>query len=62
MCLNIYSASYLRYVQPIPEGDGLDRLEKEVNAQDKSLEDVYFPLFPNDPDWEEHLAGMRPGL
>jgi hypothetical protein len=62
MGLDIPAASCLRYARPIPEGDEFDRLEEEADAQDKCLDELYFLLYPNDPDWEEHLSGMRPGL
>lgn len=62
MGLDIHAASHLRYVGPIPEMTELERLEEEFNNQGKCLEDVYFLLSPNGSIWEEHLAGMKPGL
>jgi hypothetical protein len=62
MGLDIHAASQLKYVRPIPGGDEFDRLEEQLNAQDKSLDEVYFLVSPNDPDWEGHLAGTEPGL
>ena len=62
MGLDIHAASHLRHVGPIPKGDEFDRLEERVNAHDKCLDEVYFLLYPNDADWEEHLAGSEPGL
>jgi hypothetical protein len=62
MGLDIHAASHLQYVRPIPQGVEFDRLEEEVNRQDKCLDEVYFLLFPNDPEWKGHLAGMEPGL
>jgi hypothetical protein len=62
MGLDIHAASHLRYAHPIPQGEDFDRLEEQVNRQDKCLDEVYFLLYPNDPDWEGHLAGMEPGL
>src|SRR5437763_778688 len=62
MGLDIHAASHLQYLRPIPGGEEFNRLEKEVNAQGKCLDEVFFLLFPNDPDWEEHLDGMKPGL
>jgi hypothetical protein len=62
MGLDIHAASHLRYVRPIPAREEFDRLDEEVNSQGPCLDDVYFVLSPNDPDFEEHLAGMQPGL
>jgi hypothetical protein len=62
MGLDIHAASHLRYVRLIPQGEEFDRLEAQVNRQDKCLDEVYFLLSPNDPNWEGHLAGMEPGL
>jgi hypothetical protein len=62
MGLDIHAASNLRYVGPIPQREEFDRLEEELNRQDKCLDEVYFLLFPNDPEWEDHLAGMKHGL
>jgi hypothetical protein len=62
MGLDIHAASHLRYVGPIPQGEEFDRLEEQVNRDGKSLDMVYFLLWPNDPQWERHLAGTEPGL
>ncbi len=62
MGLDIHAASNLRYARPLPKGEEFDRLEEDVNRQGKCLDEVYFLLYPNDPDWEAHLAGMEPGL
>lgn len=62
MGLDIHAASHLRYVRAIPEDDEFNRLEEEINRQDKCLDEGYFLLSPNDPAWEGHLAGMEPGL
>ena len=62
MGLDIHAASHLRYVRPLPEGDEYDRLVEEADRQGKGPADIYFLLYPNDPDWEGHLAGMEPGL
>lgn len=62
MGLDIHAASHLRYVGPYPQGEEFDRLEAEANSQDKCLLDVYFLLDSNDTNWDEHLAGMKPGL
>lgn len=62
MSLDVHAASHLHYLRSIPQGEDFDRVEEEVNRQGKCLDDVYFLLFPNDADWEEHLAGMEPGL
>jgi hypothetical protein len=62
MGLDIHAASHLRYSRPVPDHDEFDRLDREANSQGKCLNEVYFLLFPNDDDWEEHLAGMKPGV
>ncbi|MFO0844011.1 MAG: hypothetical protein U0797_16695 [Gemmataceae bacterium] len=62
MGLDIHAASHLRYLRPIPQGEEFDRLEQEADRQGKCLDDVYFLLSPNHPDWEGHLADLEPGL
>jgi hypothetical protein len=62
MGLDIQAASHLRYVGPIPDYDELGRLEEQINAEGKCLDDVYFRLRPNDEGWESRLGGLEPGL
>src|SRR5262245_9726177 len=62
MGLDIHAASHLKYLRPMPEMDELDRLDEEIVAQGKCLDDFYFLVSPNESDWEEHLAGMEPGM
>ena len=62
MGLDIFAANHLRYLQPVPKGKALDRIIEELEEQNKSLYDVYFPLFPNHPSHRARLGGMKTGL
>jgi hypothetical protein len=62
MGLDIYAASHLVYARPIPKGKALDRLEAELDERGKSLDEVYYCLWPNDRAHRARLRGMKPGL
>src|SRR6516225_7199431 len=62
MGLDIHAASHLRYLRPIPEHEGLDRLEAEALQQGRCLDEAYFLLFPNHPSHRRQLAGTESGI
>jgi hypothetical protein len=61
MGLDIHAASHLRYVGPFPKDEERERLERELLAQNKYLDDVYFFLSANSPGHKARLAGMKVG-
>jgi hypothetical protein len=61
MGLDVFAASHLRYVGPIPSVEEREQLEEELSAQGKDLHDVYFFLHKNDSAHKARLAGMKPG-
>jgi hypothetical protein len=62
MGLDIFAASHLRYVRPVPRGKAFDRLEAELARKGKSIGDAYFLLSPNQACFRQRLSGMKPGL
>lgn len=47
MGLDIFAASHLKYVGPVPRGRAFDRLGAECEARGKLLDDRYFLVYAN---------------
>ncbi|MCI0704316.1 MAG: hypothetical protein L0241_24930 [Planctomycetia bacterium] len=62
MGLDIFAASHIKYARPIPRRKEFDKLLEEIEAQGKSLTEVYFPFYTNASCHRQRLGGMKPGL
>lgn len=62
MGLDIFAASHLKYVGPIPRGSALNKMESAIEEKGKDLTDYYFFLSGNLPAHRTRLGGMKVGL
>jgi hypothetical protein len=62
MGLDISAASHLKYARTIPNAKAFDKLEADLLKKGKSLDDVYFMVYPNQRCHRARLGGMKSGL
>lgn len=62
MGLDIFAASHLKYVRPIPRGKALERFYEGLEENGKSVDEAYFFLSANAAVHRARLGGMKAGL